>query len=52
MSVFDEKGRFNPTFCEEKSSIIEGDVVIIAIGQTSDLSFLNSNEIKLTQRAK
>lgn len=51
-SVFDEKGCFNPTFCEDKSSVIEGDIVIIAIGQTSDLSFLNGNDIKLAQNGK
>jgi NADPH-dependent glutamate synthase beta subunit-like oxidoreductase/coenzyme F420-reducing hydrogenase delta subunit len=52
MSVFDEKGCFNPTFCEDKLSVIEGDIVIIAIGQTSDLSFLNGNNIKLAQKGK
>ncbi|MGA1790939.1 MAG: FAD-dependent oxidoreductase [bacterium] len=49
-SVFDEHGRFSPTFCEEKSSVIEGDIVIIAIGQATDLSFLKGNEIEFSER--
>ncbi|MGA1840139.1 MAG: FAD-dependent oxidoreductase [bacterium] len=51
-SVFDEKGFFNPTFCEDKSSVIEGDIVIIAIGQTTDLSFLSNYDMKLVQKGK
>ncbi|MGA1865664.1 MAG: FAD-dependent oxidoreductase, partial [bacterium] len=51
-SVFDEKGFFNPTFCDDKSSVIEGDIVIMAIGQTTDLSFLDNNHIKLVQKGK
>lgn len=51
-SVFDEKGFFNPTFCEEKLSVIEGDIIIIAIGQTTDLSFLANHDIKLVQKGK
>jgi NADPH-dependent glutamate synthase beta subunit-like oxidoreductase len=39
-SVFDEHGRFAPTFCETELSIIPGDTVIITIGQMSNLSFL------------
>ena len=39
-SVFDEHGRFAPTFCETELSVIPGDTVIISIGQMSNLSFL------------
>jgi len=37
-SVFDERGNFAPTFndCDEKT--IEADMIIFAVGQTSDLS--------------
>lgn len=38
--VFDEQNRFNPAFFEGTESIIEADTIILAIGQTSDLSFL------------
>lgn len=39
-SVFDEQGRFSPTFCETELTKLPGDTVIIAIGQMSNLSFL------------
>jgi len=40
-SVFDNDGRFNPSLNEEETASIEADMVIIAIGQASDLSFLD-----------
>ncbi len=42
-SVFDETGRFAPTFCETELSVITGDTVIVSIGQMSNLSFLTGN---------
>ncbi len=44
-SVFDEDGRFNPVFEACSEGIVEGDMVIVAIGQTYDLDFLDK-EIK------
>jgi len=41
-SVFDDKGNFCPTFDTAKEKI-EGDQVILAIGQASDLSFIGDN---------
>jgi NADPH-dependent glutamate synthase beta subunit-like oxidoreductase/coenzyme F420-reducing hydrogenase delta subunit len=49
-SVFDDQGRFNPTFSEDKLSILEGDIVIIAIGQAAELSYLKDSDMKLTER--
>ncbi len=40
LSVFDEEGRFNPSFDESQTLFVPTDMVIIAIGQTPDLSFL------------
>jgi ferredoxin len=40
--VFDEKGRFNPTFIEGTKSVIEADNVILSVGQMSDTSFLDT----------
>ena len=40
-SVFDENGRFSPTFVPETQDIIEADTVILAVGQTAELSFLD-----------
>lgn len=39
-SVFDEQGRFSPTFDEEKQMFLDGDMIIEAIGQAPDFSFL------------
>jgi NADPH-dependent glutamate synthase beta subunit-like oxidoreductase/ferredoxin len=43
-SVFDENNRFNPKFDETQIEDIEADSVIFAIGQTSDLSFLDAKD--------
>ncbi|MFX0183424.1 MAG: FAD-dependent oxidoreductase [Candidatus Hodarchaeota archaeon] len=39
-SVFDGKGKFNPTYDETITKTIETDMVIMAIGQNTDLSVL------------
>jgi len=49
-SVFDEHGRFAPTFCETELSVIPGDTVIITIGQMSNLSFLPETGPELNER--
>jgi glutamate synthase (NADPH/NADH) small chain len=45
-SVFDEQGRFSPTFDEEKQMCLEGDMIIEAIGQAPDFSFLTKEFIE------
>ncbi|HUK19761.1 MAG TPA: FAD-dependent oxidoreductase [Bryobacteraceae bacterium] len=40
-AVFDAQGRFNPSFDEAQVEDIAADSVIFAIGQSSDLSFLD-----------
>ncbi|MCP5050184.1 MAG: FAD-dependent oxidoreductase [bacterium] len=48
-SVFDENGRFNPTFAEGTEEVVEADSVILAIGQTPDLNFIKEEDgIELT----
>ncbi len=42
--VFDEQGRFNPELEPNTEEIIEADSVILAIGQTPDLSFLRQED--------
>jgi NADPH-dependent glutamate synthase beta subunit-like oxidoreductase len=42
VSVFDDQGNFNPSFDDEKKEI-EGDQIVMAIGQASDLSFLEDD---------
>ncbi len=44
LSVFDEERRFNPKFDEVDLSDIHADSVVFAIGQTSDLSFLQPGD--------
>ncbi len=44
VSVFDENKRFNPQFAEGTESIIPCDTVILAIGQSSDISFLKPDD--------
>ena len=49
--VFDEQGRFAPTYFEDHLSSREADVVIMAIGQKADLKFITAADgIKLTPR--
>jgi formate dehydrogenase beta subunit len=50
-SVFDERGRFAPTFVEGSEESITADTVIVAIGQTPDLSWLGPEDgIETTPR--
>ncbi len=50
-SVFDDEGRFSPTFITGSEKVIEADTIIIAVGQEADLSFLGENHgIKLSPR--
>lgn len=43
-SVFDERGRFNPSFVPATELAMAADTVILAIGQSSDLSFLRPED--------
>jgi heterodisulfide reductase subunit A-like polyferredoxin len=49
-AVFDEKGNFNPSYDETNLTILEGDNVIVAIGQAADLSFADKDGIAVTPR--
>jgi glutamate synthase (NADPH/NADH) small chain len=54
-SVFDEQGRFAPTFYEEKEMLLEGDMIIEAIGQGPDFSFIPEElfeKVEFTPRRK
>jgi heterodisulfide reductase subunit A-like polyferredoxin len=49
--VFDENGRFAPTYLEDRLSTREADAVILAVGQKADLKFITAaDEIELTPR--
>jgi len=54
-SVFDEQGKFSPTFYEENEMLLEGDMVIEAIGQAPDFSFVPKElfeKLEFTPRRK
>ncbi len=47
--VFDEEGRFSPE-TEEEGRLIEGDAVFMAVGQGSDLAFLENSGVEINAR--
>jgi NADPH-dependent glutamate synthase beta subunit-like oxidoreductase/coenzyme F420-reducing hydrogenase delta subunit/ferredoxin len=48
-SIYDQNGNFNPVFFEDKTNIVPGATIILAIGQTTNLSFLEDSPIKLNE---
>lgn len=44
LSVFDENGKFSPKFDEDAVEIIPADTIIFAIGQQSDLTFIDKKD--------
>lgn len=47
--VFDEEGNFAPEM-EDETRLIEGDTVFFAVGQISDLAFLEGSGVEITDR--
>lgn len=43
-SVFDEEGRFNPSFFEGSERMMDADTIILSIGQASDFSWINEED--------
>jgi coenzyme F420-reducing hydrogenase delta subunit/ferredoxin len=48
-SIYDQNGNFNPFFFENKTNIVPCATIILAIGQTTNLSFLEDSPIKLNE---
>jgi NADPH-dependent glutamate synthase beta subunit-like oxidoreductase/coenzyme F420-reducing hydrogenase delta subunit len=48
-AVFDETGRFNPSFDEGDISTLLADSIIIAIGQRSDLTCIEGSAVKVAR---
>jgi formate dehydrogenase (NADP+) beta subunit len=48
-SVFDDEGRFSPTFLTGTESVLPADTVILAVGQTADLDLLAGVELEQTR---
>ncbi|MGM0787993.1 MAG: FAD-dependent oxidoreductase, partial [Thermodesulfobacteriota bacterium] len=49
-AVFDEQGRFNPAFDENACEAFFGDTVILAIGQATDTSDIEGENVPMTAR--
>ncbi len=49
LSVFDEEGKFNPTFDETVTKTVKADTLILAIGQAPDFSWLKTDQIKISE---
>ena len=52
LSVFDEKQRFAPRFDENETMVLEADRVFLSIGQETDLSFIDSDDVALNERGQ
>jgi ferredoxin len=50
LSVFNEEGRFSPTFDAEDHRVLEAETVILAIGQTIDLEALGEDGPEVSPR--
>jgi NADPH-dependent glutamate synthase beta subunit-like oxidoreductase/CO/xanthine dehydrogenase FAD-binding subunit len=51
LSVFDEEKRFAPTYDRNDKRVVEVDSILMAVGQTVDLSFLDEKyQLELTAR--
>jgi ferredoxin len=51
ISVFDDQKKFNPKFLSNSEQVMDADTVIMAIGQTSDLSWIRAEDgIEITPR--
>ena len=50
--VFDEDGKFAPTYLDDQLSTVDGGMVIIAIGQASDLSLVQNTDVALDERGR
>ncbi|MCW4020849.1 MAG: FAD-dependent oxidoreductase, partial [Candidatus Bathyarchaeota archaeon] len=49
VSVFDDEERFNPTYDEEETKIMEADMLLLAIGQTPDLSWRTADQPNISK---
>ena len=50
-SVFDDEGRFNPTFVPGTEAVLPADTVILAVGQSADLEVLAGVDLEIARGA-
>ena len=48
-SVFDDEGRFNPSFFPGTEAVLPADTVILAVGQSADLDLLGGVELECSR---
>jgi len=49
LAVFDNERRFNPAFDENQTMTVESDMLVLAVGQASDLSWQTTNQLRLSK---
>ena len=52
LSIFDENGRFAPQFDDQQTLSLEADMIFLSIGQETDLSFIDSDDIDINERGQ
>lgn len=52
LSVFDDQKRFNPTFDENQTTVLEAETIIITIGQMANLAPLKDSSVKADERGR
>ena len=50
--VFDAEGRFRPTYFDERTDVVPGEMIIITIGQQSDLRLVAGSEARVDERSR
>jgi len=52
LSIFDDNGRFTPRFDEKETMSLDADMIFLSIGQDTDLSFIDTDEIVLNEHGQ
>jgi len=52
ISVFDEKGRFNPQYDLTHVKVVTADMVVLTIGQAGDTSWTRGSDVALNRRGR
>jgi len=50
--VFDEQGRFAPTYYNEHTAVVPGEMVIVAIGQQAGLDLVDETDVAVDERGQ
>jgi NADPH-dependent glutamate synthase beta subunit-like oxidoreductase/Fe-S-cluster-containing hydrogenase component 2 len=50
--VFDDEGRFAPTYNDDCTEVVPGGMVIVAIGQQADLALVDGTDVAVDERGR